>query len=62
MLNQYLVSSITKKVNSYLLVLGQQPLIALQIQNFHQSTSMYPKIKETFLIQNYFYRNVKKYK
>ena len=23
---------------------------------------MYPKIKETFLIQNYFYRNVKKYK
>ena len=36
MLNQCLVPSITKKVSSYLLLLGEQTLIiALQIQNFH---------------------------
>ena len=35
MLSQCLVVSITKKVSSHSLVLGQQPLIALQIQNFH---------------------------
>ena len=34
-LNQCLVLSITKKIISYWLVLGQQPLIALQKQNFH---------------------------
>ena len=32
---QCLVPSIKKKVNSYSLLLGQQALIALQIQNFH---------------------------
>ena len=35
MLSQSILPSITKKVNSYSLDLGQQPLIALQIQNFH---------------------------
>ena len=35
MLSQCLVPSITKKVNSDLLVLGRKPLIGLQIQNFH---------------------------
>ena len=35
MLSQCLIPYITKKVNSYSLVLGQQRLIALQIQNFH---------------------------
>ena len=44
MLSQCLVSSITKKVNSYSFVLGQQPFIALQIQNFHKCILMYPKI------------------
>ena len=34
MLVQYLLPSITKEVISYLLVLGQQPFIILQIQNF----------------------------
>ena len=41
MLSQCLVPSITKKVDSYLFVLGQQPLIALQIQTFHESIPMY---------------------
>ena len=35
MLSQCLIPYITKKVNSYSLVLGQQRLTALQIQNFH---------------------------
>ena len=35
MLSQCLVQSMTKKIIYYLLVLGQQPLIVLQIQNFH---------------------------
>ena len=48
MLRQCLVPSITKKVNSYSLVLGQQPLIALQIQNFHYSLLMNPTIYKTF--------------
>ena len=43
MLSQCLVPSITKKVISYSLVLGQQPLIALQIEYFHLGISMYPK-------------------
>ena len=34
-LSQCRIPSITKKVNSYSLVLGQQPFIALQIQNFY---------------------------
>ena len=39
--SQFLVPYITKKVNSYSLVLGQQALIALQIQSFHESISIY---------------------
>ena len=39
--SQCLVPYITKKVNSYSLVLGQQALIALQIQSFHESISIY---------------------
>ena len=35
MLSQFLLPYLTKKVNSYSLVLGEQPLITLQIQNFH---------------------------
>ena len=35
MLSQCLVPYITMKVNSYSMVLRQQPLAALQIQNFH---------------------------
>ena len=35
MLNQCIVLSITKKHISHSLVLGQQTLIALQIQSFH---------------------------
>ena len=45
------------------MVLGQQPLIALQIQNFLYSISIYPKInRNLFLIKNYLCRNTKKYK
>ena len=39
--SQCLVPYITKKVNSYSLVLGQQALIALQTQSFHESISIY---------------------
>ena len=35
MVSQCFVLSVTKKVISYSLVLGQQQPIALQIQNFH---------------------------
>ena len=62
MLSQCLVPSITKKVISYLLVLGQQPLIALQIEYFHLSISMHPKANKKILIQNHLYSNVKKIK
>ena len=58
MLSQCLVPSIIKKVISYKSVLGQQPLITLQIQNFQYIL----KSLETFLIRNYYYSNVKKYK
>ena len=34
MFSQFLLPYLTKKVNSYSLVLGEQPLIILQIQNF----------------------------
>ena len=45
------------------MVLGQQALIALQIQNFLYSISIYPKInRNLFLIKNYLCRNTKKYK
>ena len=47
MLSQCLVPSITKKVISHLLALGQQPLTTLQIQNVYQSISIYLQI-ETF--------------
>ena len=43
MLRQCLVTSITKKF-IFLLVLERQPLVVLQIQNFHRSTSIYLKI------------------
>ena len=54
MLSQCLVPSITKKVISYLLVLGQQPLITFQIQNF-KYVFQYILLRslETFLIRNY---------
>ena len=58
MLSQCLVPSITKKVISYTLVLGQQPLIALKMQNYHYIS----KLIETFFIQNYIYSNATKYK
>ena len=50
MLSQCLVPSITKKVISYLLTLGQPPLTALQIQNFQYSVSTYVKT-----IRNFFF-------
>ena len=37
MLSQCLVPSVTKTAISYSLILEQQALIALQIQNFHES-------------------------
>ena len=54
MLSQYLVSSITKKVVSYLLVLGQQPLIAFQTQIFIKIFQYSLKSIEAFLIPHYF--------
>ena len=59
MLSQCLVPSITKKVISYSLVLGQQPLIALQIQIFFEVFQYILKSTETFLTQRYFYNNPK---
>ena len=53
MLSQCLVPSITKKVISYLLVLGQQSLIALQI--FIKLFQYILKSLKTFLIQSYLY-------
>ena len=50
MLSQSLVPSITKKVNSYSLVLGQQPFIALQIQIFIKVFQCILKSIKTFLI------------
>ena len=61
MLSQSLVPSITKKVNSYSLVLGQQPFIALQIQIFIKVFQCILKSIKTFLIQNYFYSIAKKH-
>ena len=46
--NQCLVPSITKNISSYSLGLGQQPLIALPIQNFHESISINHKIIGNF--------------
>ena len=43
-----LVPSITKEICSYSLGLGQQPLIALRIQNFHESISINHKIIGNF--------------
>ena len=48
MLSLCLVPSINKKVSSYLLLLEQQPFTALQIQNFHESISIYFKINRNF--------------
>ena len=56
MLSQCLVPSITKKVHSYLFVLGQQPLIALQIQTFHESIPMYLKINKNVFNSKLFLR------
>ena len=47
-LRQYLVMSITKKVISYLLVLGQQTLIALEMQIFIKVFQFILKSLETF--------------
>ena len=49
MFSQCLVLFINKKVISYLLVPGQKPHIALQIENFHKSISGYLKIIRKFL-------------
>ena len=43
-----------------MLSFGQQPLIALQIQNFQQSISVYLKIIGNVLIRNYSWSNVNK--
>ena len=48
MLSQCLVASITKKVISYLLVPRQQPLRALQTQDFHFKVFQYLKINRNF--------------
>ena len=48
MLSRCLVASITKKVISYLLVLRQQPLRALQTQDFHFKVFQYLKINRNF--------------
>ena len=58
---QCLLPSVTKKVISYSLVLEQQPLIALEIKKFIKVFQYILKLIETFLIQNYFYSNAKKY-
>ena len=66
MLSQCLVQSITKKVISYLLVLGQQPLRALQyILKYIWKIIIYLKTYvlkslETFLIRKNDYSNAKK--
>ena len=55
MLSQCRVLSITKKVISYLLVLGQQPLMALQIQDLSIKCFNYTsKSPETLLTQTIF--------
>ena len=52
MLSRYFLPSMTKKVIFYSLVLGQQPLIVLQIQNYYKKhlkstwKSMQPKINK----------------
>ena len=60
MLSQSLLTSITKKnkktkkkktIISYSLVLGQQPLIAFQIQNFQKSIPIYLKIIRNFELE-----------
>ena len=49
MLSQYLVPSITKKIQFSIADSdGQQPIIALQIQNFNSSISMNLKIIRNF--------------
>ena len=50
MLSQCPVPSITKNIFSYLMALGQQPLIALQIQIFHYILKYILKSTETFFI------------
>ena len=62
MVSQCFVLSVTKKVISYSLVLGQQQPIALQIQIFIKVFQYIVKSIETSLIQKYFYSNAKKYK
>ena len=47
-LSQCLLSSIAVKCISYSLVLVEQPLVVLQLQYFHLSNSMYPKINKIF--------------
>ena len=56
MLSQSLLTSITKKkqkktIISYSLVLGHQPLIAFQIQNFQKSIPIYLKIIRNFELE-----------
>ena len=48
MLSQCLLVSINEKVISYSLFLGQQTLIALQIQNFDQSIWIYLQTNSNF--------------
>ena len=61
MLRQCLVPHITKKVISYLLVLRQQPFIALQIQNFHWSIStIYLRIIRNFFNSKLFLQKSQK--
>ena len=50
MLSQYLVPS-NRKVIFYSLVLGRQPLITLQIQNFHQRLAIYKIIRNFFIFE-----------
>ena len=57
MLSQCQVPSLTKSVISYLLVLGQQPLIALQIKIFIKVFQYILKSLQTVLIRNYFDSN-----
>ena len=53
------LQSKTKKVISYSLVLGQQPLTALQIKNLIKVFQCFLKSIKNLLIQNCFYGNTK---
>ena len=55
MLSQFLLSSRTQKVIFYPLVLGQQPLISLQIQKFNKAWKYILISLKTFLIYDYVY-------